>query len=86
MIKVPHPGSFTTYGKKTSSVAVGMDNGINFAFALAGIHESTNFKNAYFTEKYCKAAQKVSILCLQISIIYSNRPPNRALSLSSEGK
>ena len=50
MIKVNHPGSFTSYGPKKSSITVTMDNGCNFAFALAGIEE---FNEAYFTENHC---------------------------------
>jgi hypothetical protein len=53
VIKVNHPGYFTSYGRKTRSVTVAMDNGCNFAFALAGILKTSDFRDAYFTEKFC---------------------------------
>jgi hypothetical protein len=43
--------------KKSSSVAVTMDNGCNFAFTLAGI---ADFEEAYFTKNHCDSTCAVS--------------------------
>jgi hypothetical protein len=44
-------------------VAVTMDNGCNFAFALAGI---ADFEEAYFTKTYCDSTRAVSFPLMKL--------------------